>query len=237
MFGATRNPWDPALTCGGSSGGSAVALAAGMSPLARAPTSAVRCARQRRLRRGRLPDHARAGADWPDGLPSDSFAVTGPMSRTVADCALMLSVIAGPDDRAPLSYDDDTSAFTAAVREPSVAGWRVAFTPDLDGLLPVDPEVARDLRAGVRRSRRWAARRGREPRLPRRARDRARPLAGCRWSRHDDHYLDHADELQTGLRGNIEQGLSLTSPQIADGLRRRTALWEQVRGSWPTASC
>ncbi len=47
---------------------------------------------------------------------------------------------------------------------------------------------------------------------------------------HDDHIRDHGDALQAGLRGNIEQGLALTSPEIADGLRRRSALWEQVRG-------
>ena len=64
------------------------------------------------------------------------------MARTVADTALMLSVVAGPDDRAPLSYDVDTRAFLRAVKSPSVKGWRVAWTPDLNGLIPVDAEVA-----------------------------------------------------------------------------------------------
>src|SRR5215475_4925288 len=70
----------------------------------------------------------------------DGLSVTGPMARSVADVALMLSVIAGPDDRAPLSYDVDTTAFPRAVRQPSIAGWRVAWTPDLGGLVPVDEE-------------------------------------------------------------------------------------------------
>src|SRR5262249_8324829 len=80
---------------------------------------------------------------YPRLLPWDSISVTGPMARTVADAALMLSVMAGPDDRAPLSYDVDVRSFGAAVRAPSVKGWRVAWTPDLGGLIPVEDEVAR----------------------------------------------------------------------------------------------
>ena len=64
------------------------------------------------------------------------------MARTVGDVALMLAAMAGPDDRAPLSYDVDTRQFTAAVKRPSIKGWRVAWTPDLNGLIPVDHEVA-----------------------------------------------------------------------------------------------
>src|SRR5207247_1841787 len=73
----------------------------------------------------------------------DQLMVSGPMARTVADTALMLSVIAGPDDRSPISYEVDTRRFPKAVRFPSIKGWRVAWTPDLDGLIPVDAEVAR----------------------------------------------------------------------------------------------
>jgi amidase len=232
VFGATRNPWDPALTCGGSSGGSAVALAAGMSPLCegsdlggslRTPASFG----------GVVGFRTTAGLvpSWPDSLPFDGLAVTGPMSRSVADCALMLSVIAGPDDRAPLSYEVDTTAFAEAVREPSVDGWRVAFTPDLDGLLPVDAEVAAICEEAVRTLGRLGART--EHASP----DFSDLLAIVRATRglsmvvhHDDHLRDHRDVLQAGLRGNIEQGLALTAQEIADGLRRRSALWEQVRG-------
>ncbi len=232
VFGATRNPWDPALTCGGSSGGSAVVLAAGMSPICEGSdlggslrTPASFC--------GVVGFRTTAGLvpSWPDSLPFDGLAVTGPMSRSVADCALMLSVIAGPDDRDPLSYDVDTSAYAAAVREPSVDGWRVAFTPDLDGLLPVDAEVAAICEEAVRTLARLGART--EQASP----DFTDLCAIVRATRglsmvvyHDDHIRDHGDALQAGLRGNIEQGLALTSQEIADGLRRRSALWEQVRG-------
>src|SRR5437867_174371 len=144
LFGVTRNPWSPALTCGGSSGGAAVALATGMGPLAEGSdlggslrTPAAFCGIVGfRTTPGLVPV-------YPRDLAWDSLSVAGPMARTVADVALMLSVIAGPDDRAPLSYAVDTSRLLEAVKEPSIAEWRVAWSPDLNGLIPVDAEVAR----------------------------------------------------------------------------------------------
>ena len=144
VFGATRNPWNPALTCGGSSGGAAVALATGMGPLAQGSDlggslriPAAFCGVVGfRTTPGLVPYH-------PRDLAWDTLTVTGPMARTVADTALMLSVVAGPDDRAPISYAAYRREFLRAVKAPSVRGWRVAWTPDLNGLLPVDPEVAR----------------------------------------------------------------------------------------------
>src|SRR5262249_52296250 len=87
---------------------------------------------------------------YPKALAWDSIGVTRPMARTVADAALMLSVIPGADHRAPLSYDGDTPQFLAAVRNPSVKGWRVAWTPDLNGLIPVDTEVAEVAAGAIR---------------------------------------------------------------------------------------
>src|SRR6266540_898239 len=151
VFGATRNPWNTALSCGGSSGGAAVAVATGMGPLAQGSdlggslrTPAAFCGVVGfRTTPGLVPY-------YPKLLGWDSIGVTGPMARTVGDTALMLSVVAGPDDRSPLSYDVDTRAFVAATRTPSVKGWRVAWTPDLDGLIPVDGEVARVAEAATR---------------------------------------------------------------------------------------
>src|SRR5262249_58242062 len=101
--------------CGGSSGGAAVALATGMGPLAQGSdlggslrTPASFCGVVGfRTTPGLVPV-------YPRDLAWDTLSVYGPMARTVADTALMLSVIAGPDDRAPISYAVDTSQFMKA---------------------------------------------------------------------------------------------------------------------------
>src|SRR5215470_6761452 len=112
VFGATRNPWDLSRTPGGSSGGSAAALATGMCPIAegtdlggslRGPASFCGVVGFRTTP-GLIPR-------YPSSLAWDAYSVEGPMARTIADTALMLSVMAGPDDRAPLSYDVDVSQF------------------------------------------------------------------------------------------------------------------------------
>src|SRR5499425_3316130 len=144
VFGATRNPWNTALSCGGSSGGAAVAAATGMGPIAQGSdlggslrTPAAFCGVVGfRTTPGLVPSHPRT-------LVWDTLGVVGPIARTVADVALILSAMAGSDDRAPLSYEVDTSEFIRVVKAPSIKGWRVAWTPDLHGLIPVDEEVAR----------------------------------------------------------------------------------------------
>src|SRR5215510_13531368 len=106
VFGATRNPYDLTKTCGGSSGGAAVALATGMMPLAdgsdlggslRNPASFCNVVGFRPTP-GRVPN-------WPLADVADTFVVHGPMARTVADAALLLAVLSGPDPRVPLALD------------------------------------------------------------------------------------------------------------------------------------
>ncbi len=231
VFGATRNPWNPALTCGGSSGGAAVALATGMGPIAQGSdtggslrTPAAFCGVVGfRTSPGLVPY-------YPKALGWDSIGVTGPMARTVADTALMLSVIAGPDDRSPISYDADTAAFPRAVKSPSIKGWRVAWTPDLSGLIPVDGEVAQVAERATRVFRSLGAK---------------VESACCDFSEINDIVLgtrglamvaNHADKLakwkdqmQKGLVWNIEQGLRLTPEEIARAEVLRTTLWHRVR--------
>ncbi len=231
VFGATRNPWNPALTCGGSSGGAAVALATGMGPIAQGSdtggslrTPAAFCGVVGfRTSPGLVPY-------YPKALGWDSIGVTGPMARTVADTALMLSVIAGPDDRSPISYDADTAAFLRAVKSPSIKGWRVAWTPDLSGLIPVDGEVAQVAERATRVFRSLGAK---------------VESACCDFSEINDIVLgtrglamvaNHADKLakwkdqmQKGLVWNIEQGLRLTPEEIARAEVLRTTLWHRVR--------
>ena len=236
VFGATRNPWNPALTCGGSSGGAAVALATGMGPIAQGSdtggslrTPAAFCGVVGfRTSPGLVPY-------YPKALGWDSIGVTGPMARTVADTALMLSVIAGPDDRSPISYDADTSAFPRAVKSPSIRGWRVAWTPDLNGLIPVDGEVAQVAERATRVFRSLGAK---------------VESACCDFSEVNDivlgtrglamvaNYADKLakwkDQMQKGLVWNIEQGLRLTPEEIARAELLRTTLWHRVRAFMET---
>ncbi|HYB44296.1 MAG TPA: amidase [Candidatus Methylomirabilis sp.] len=231
VFGATRNPWNPALTCGGSSGGAAVALATGMGPLAQGSdtggslrTPAAFCGVVGfRTSPGLVPVYPRTLA-W------DTISVTGPMARTVADIALMLATIAGPDDRAPLSYEVDTRAFLAAVKNPSVKGWRVAWTPDLNGLIPVDAEVAEVAARATRVFRSLGAR------VESAAPDFSEVneiVLGTRGlamvASHAQHLPRWKDQMQRGLVWNIEQGLALTSTAIARAETLRTQLWHRVR--------
>ena len=143
VFGVTRNPWNPALTPGGSTGGGAVALATGLGPLAQGTDlggslrlPAAFCGVVGfRTSPGLVPNH-------PAPLAWDPWSVSGPMARTVADTALMLSVIAGADPRSPISYSVNPRAFIDAVRRPSARGLRLAWGGDL-GVTPVDDEVLR----------------------------------------------------------------------------------------------
>src|SRR5215218_6173910 len=111
VFGETLNAYDLTRTCGGSSGGAAVALACGMVPIAdgsdmggslRNPASFCNVVGFRPSP-GRVPS-------WPDVAPSP-LSVEGPMARTVWDVALMLSAMAGPDGRSPISIEEPGSDF------------------------------------------------------------------------------------------------------------------------------
>jgi len=231
VFGATHNPWNLVLTCGGSSGGAAVALATGMGPIAQGSDlggslriPAAFCGVVGfRTTPGLVPD-------YPKELAWDSLSVSGPMARTVVDTALMLSVMAGPDDRAPLSYAVDTREFLRAVRNPSVEGWRVAWTPDLSGLIPVDAEVANVAEGAIKIFRSLGAKV--EAACPDFSEVNDIVLATRGLSMvalHADKLARWKGEMQKGLVWNIEQGLRLTPQEIARGEKLRTALWHRVR--------
>jgi aspartyl-tRNA(Asn)/glutamyl-tRNA(Gln) amidotransferase subunit A len=140
LFGVTRNPWNLELTPGGSSGGGAAAVAAGLGPVAlgtdgggsiRIP--AAFCGLYGfKPSVGRVPDHP-VFPGW-DGLSS-----TGPLARTVRDAALVVDVIAGGDDRDRLSLPREPGSYVEACDQ-DVKGLHVAWTPDL-GYAAVDPEV------------------------------------------------------------------------------------------------
>jgi aspartyl-tRNA(Asn)/glutamyl-tRNA(Gln) amidotransferase subunit A len=140
LFGPTRNPWNLERTPGGSSGGASAAVAAGLAPLAigtdgggsiRIPASFTGIFGHKPSY-GRIPTYP-ASPVW-------SLSHLGPMTRTVADSALMLSVCAGPDERDQFSLPAEDVDYVRALRG-GVKGLRVAYADDLGFAEAVDPEV------------------------------------------------------------------------------------------------
>ena len=229
VFGETLNPYDTARTCGGSSGGAAVALACGMIPIAdgsdmggslRNPASFCNVVGLRPSP-GRVPN-------WPGYVGWYTYAVEGPMARTVEDAALMLSTIAGPDPRSPIAITEPGSLFSQPLKR-NFKGVRIAWSHDL-GMLPVDPQVTtviegkRHLFEGL----------------------------GCRiddcepdFSGADEIFKawrawyfelvlaelleTQRDKLKDTVIWNIEEGMKLSGPQLGAIERRRTELYHRVR--------
>jgi Asp-tRNA(Asn)/Glu-tRNA(Gln) amidotransferase A subunit family amidase len=146
ISGATVNPWNPQRTSGGSSGGSAAAVVSAMAPVAegsdgggsvRIPASCCGVfGLKPQLGRIPLPEPANFG----------TLSCHGPLTWTVRDAALLMSVWAGPDERDPMSLPATGEDFAAAL-DGDVAGVRVAYSPDLG--VPVTPEVREVVRDGV----------------------------------------------------------------------------------------
>jgi amidase len=228
IFGATRNPYDLTRTCGGSSGGAAVAVACGMTPLAdgtddggslRNPASFCNVVGFRPSI-GRVPT-------WPRSQPWTSMSVSGPIARSVRDVALMLSVIAGPDPRVPVAIDQPGSVFRGSLRR-DFKGVPIAWSRNL-GRYPVEPVVSEvcnsarhvfaDLGCHVhdgepdftdadevfRTLRAWAF-----------AQDRGEDLR------------QHRDSIKDTAIWNIEQGLKLSGADISQAEVKRAALYDRV---------
>ena len=139
VFGATRNPWALDRSAGGSSGGAAAALAAGMVPIADGSDhgGSIRNPASFNNVVGLRPTPGLV----PGGTVEDVWnheAVLGPLARTVGDLALMLTAIAGPDRRSPFSHGDP-AAFAGELGG-DLRGLRIAWSRDL-GSLPIEPEV------------------------------------------------------------------------------------------------
>src|SRR3954463_16166087 len=149
LFGATHNPYRHGRSAGGSSGGAAAALAAGFVPLAegsdmggslRNPAGFCNVVGLRPTP-GRVPT-------WPAPMAWSQLSVQGPMGRTVADVALQLSILAGPDPRVPIALGDDGAGFAAPLPN-RLDGLRVAWSPDLGGQVTVDPAVTSVLESSM----------------------------------------------------------------------------------------
>ncbi|ESQ83190.1 amidase [Asticcacaulis benevestitus] len=149
ILGTTNNPWKLGHCVGGSSGGATAALAAGFGPLAvgsdgggsiRIPAACCGVV-------GLKPSHGRIPRG-DEATPFCTVDALGPMARTVADVALLLSVMAGPVDDEPYMLSEVGVDYVADLRAGAVKGLRIAYSPDL-GRGPVDPEVAAIVRTAV----------------------------------------------------------------------------------------
>jgi amidase len=229
VFGVTRNPYNLSRTCGGSSGGSAVALACGMTALAdgsdfggslRAPAAWCNVAGLRPSP-GRVPSH-------PTKLPWNTLSVHGPMARSVADLALFLSAIAGPDGRAPLSIEQSASLFAAPLAR-NFSGVRVAWSANL-GYLPIDAEIAEVCAAAMPVLEQLGC--VVEEAAPdfRGASEIFKTLRAAKFAveRHEEIQA-HRDRIKRTVIGNAEAGMRQSGLEVSRAEAQRAQLWHQVR--------
>jgi len=149
LTGITRNPWDLSRTPGGSSAGAAAACAAGIGPLHVGSDGAgsIRIPSAFTGIFGLKPSFGRVPAHPPS--PMGLLSHIGPIARTVADAALMLTVLSGPDHRDPYALPPESKNYLDGL-EGGVRGWRIAFSPTL-GFARVDPEITAAVGAAARR--------------------------------------------------------------------------------------
>jgi aspartyl-tRNA(Asn)/glutamyl-tRNA(Gln) amidotransferase subunit A len=149
LTGITRNPWDLSRTPGGSSAGAAAACAAGIGPIHLGSDGAgsIRIPAAFTGVFGPKPSFGRVPAHPPS--PMGLLAHIGPITRTVADAALMLTVLSGPDHRDPYALPPEDKNYLDGL-EGGVRGWRIAYSPTL-GYARVDPEIAAAVAEAARR--------------------------------------------------------------------------------------
>jgi amidase len=229
VYGVTRNPYDPSKSAGGSSGGAGAALASGMLPIADGSDMGGSLRNPGNFNNvvGFRPTVGLVPTA-PNPLPLFGFSTNGPMGRTVADVALLLSVMAGADPRDPGSIPSDPASFRGRL-DRDVRGTRVAWCPDLGGL-PLDPRVRAVL----------AAQRTTFEELGCIVEDAAPDLRDA-----DNIFLtlrafrsgevlgpllaEHRGTMKAEAVAETEAGLALTSAAIGRAMRQHGALLERMR--------
>jgi aspartyl-tRNA(Asn)/glutamyl-tRNA(Gln) amidotransferase subunit A len=228
LTGVSRNPWNLARSCGGSSGGAAVAVAAGMGPLAvgtdgagsiRIPASFCGIV-------GLKPSRGRVAVYPPSAVGFLSHA--GPITRTVRDAALMLQVIAGPDERDLGSLPMDATEYLQEC-EKTVRGLRVAWSVDL-GYAPLEPEIGRicasaaqvfaDLGCVVEQA---------APGFPDPVQSLQVLWAGGLAAALGPYLPQGADQMDPGLVELIHSARQLSATDYVAAVMERDALWERVQ--------
>src|ERR1700730_8437657 len=228
VFGPTHNPYDTTKTCGGSTGGGAVAVVCGMAPLAdgsdmggslRNPPNFCNAVGIR-TSPGRV-------SNVPTNLGWFTLSVPGPVARNVTDCAYFLSVLAGYDHHSPISIEQPGSQFAQPLGNRSFKGVRVAMFKDMG--LPWDPEVKSAVQAQRKVFESLAC-----------VVEEAEPdfsdanesfVAWRHWSTElafGDLLATHGDQLNEYIHWHVEEGRKLTGPQLSRIEARRSALYQRL---------
>lgn len=230
LFGATRNPWNPDLSPAGSSGGSAVAVAAGMAPLAqgtdfgcsiRIPASFCGIVGVRTTG-GLIPNEGMR-------LPWDAGQVHGPLARSAEDAALMLDAMTGFDPYWPISVMPPWhSALDEVARTDNAKGTRIAYVSDIAGF-GVDKEVDDLCRAAVRRLESDGAMVEEINFSAADGIDAYKVLRGLWMVGQQLDRLPMLSQFGPNLAGNIRDGLKLTAEDIAGAEHVRETIWKRFR--------
>ncbi len=228
VFGRTLNPWNTALTCGGSTGGGAVALATGEVWLAqgsdhggslRGPATLCSVV-------GIRPSPGRVTRGTSNNLFSP-LSVEGPMARNVTDLALFLDSMAGLCPRDPMTFDAPARPFVEAAREARPPR-RVAFTANFGGRLPVDRETREICAREVRKFEQAGC-------IVEEAFPDLGPVEDIFLALRSQHFVvarelqiaAHRDQFKPDIIWNTEQGLQQTASRLAWAERERAALFRR----------
>jgi len=229
VFGRTRNPWNTSRNAGGSSGGSAAALAAGEVWLAQGSdlagslrTPAAYCGVV-----GLRPTPGRVPVG-PGDVPFSTEGLSGPMARTVGDLALFLDAMVGFDPRDPLSLEKPAQSYQSEVSRAGQS-YRIAYSPDLNGFAPVESDIDTILRGALAKMQKTGCTIDEAcPELPT-LYDTYITLRGMRWASGPGQLPeDKQRHFKDTLRQNIDLGHALTTQQIYDAQRGRGVIFANM---------
>lgn len=227
LIGPTHNPWKHGATAGGSSGGAAAAIAAGLGPLAQGSDGAgsIRIPAAFCGIFGIKPSFGLVAYYPPSTV--EVLSHIGPMTRTVRDAALLLNVVGRQDDRDRNSYPVTTDFIAAC--DGGIRGLRVAWSPDL-GYAPVDPEVREiTTRAAQRLSDLGAHVEEVNPGIADPWDTLDTIWLAAQASRHSTNFDEIRDLIDPGRVALVERGRKLTAIDLHEALIQRTAYYHQWR--------
>lgn len=240
VFGITRNAFDPRKSAGGSTGGGAVALALRMVPVTDGSDFGGSLRNPAgwnnvfgfRPSWGRVPSIPNSDLFW------QNFATSGPMARSVEDLALLFSVQAGPDKRAPFAQPDDPRIFAQPL-DRDWKGKRIGWLGDLGGALPMEPGILQTCEKALSAFRAI----GMQVDEARLAEDPAAMWRTAVMLRHwsvgadlQGYYDDPAKRklMRPEALWEVEGGMALTAPQLAKASEGRTRIYEAFRKAFET---